>query len=344
MAAAGDEQTSDPLQPRISVIIPVRDAADWLERSLDALDRTQGLSDWELIVVDDGSRDGSGDLARQRGATVLRTRCAGSGPAAARNLGAAIARAPLLCFLDADVVATPFTLARFDELFQSDPGLVAAFGSYDASPFAPDFFSQYRNLLHHFVHQSSREAASTFWAGCGAIRREAFLAAGGFDVAYRGPSIEDIELGYRLVRAGARIRLARHIQVTHLKRWTLWGILKTDIRDRALPWTALIARSGRLPDDLNLRWGSRVSAVSVFLAAGLLVGGRGRAARAGALAPLTALLLANRRLYGFFWRRRGLWFVVRAIPMHWLYYAYSSMAFALGTAVELVRARRQRAS
>ena len=82
--------------------------------------------------------------------------------------------------------------------------------------------SQYRNLLHHFVHQEGNPEASTFWAGCGAVRRAAFDAVAGYDEArFRRPSIEDIELGYRLRRAGYRIRLDRDLQCTHLKRWRL---------------------------------------------------------------------------------------------------------------------------
>ena len=68
--------------------------------------------------------------------------------------------------------------------------------------------SQYRNLLHHFVHQHGNSEASTFWAGCGAIRRSVFEEMGGFDEQrFPTPSIEDIELGYRLRQAGHRILL-----------------------------------------------------------------------------------------------------------------------------------------
>ena len=54
------------------------------------------------------------------------------------------------------------------------PALTAVMGSYDDTPSEPGLVSQYRNLLHHFVHQVGREKASTFWAGCGAVRRGAF--------------------------------------------------------------------------------------------------------------------------------------------------------------------------
>src|SRR2546426_481548 len=148
--------------------------------------------------------------------------------------------------------------------------IVCAFGSYDAAPPARSWPSFYRNLAHHFVHQRSRREASTFWAGCGAVRRDAFLAAGGFDPAYRRPSVEDVELGYRLRAAGHRIRLVPEAQATHLKRWTLGGWLGSDLRDRAVPWARLVRAGRGLPADLNFTPGDRGASALVGLA--LLLG------------------------------------------------------------------------
>jgi GT2 family glycosyltransferase len=322
-----------PVAPSISVIVPVRNGAATLSRCLEALEQSEGVTR-ECIVVDDGSSDESATLARRFGARLIESDRPGSGPARARNLGARVATAPVLCFLDADVVVYPDTLAQFVALFDADPSLAAAFGSYDASPAAPGLLSQYRNLLHHFVHQTGQEHASTFWSGCGAIRRDIFLELGGFDPTYTRPSIEDIDLGYRLHARGARIRLAKHIQVTHLKRWTLRGILTTDIRDRALPWTELIRRTGYLPNDLNLQRSGRVSALSVFALSGLLLLGCWLPrVWVACLVPLLALLACNRRLYAFFLKMRGPWFLLGALPLHWLYFAYSALAFGYGMVI-----------
>jgi GT2 family glycosyltransferase len=326
--------------PDISVIVPVHNGIGSLQRCLEALSRSEGPAR-EIIVVDDASTDGSGDLARSLGARVVRTGLTPIGPGQARNLGARVASAPLLCFIDADVLVRPSTLAEFVRVLETDPGLVAAFGSYDAHPEAPGVLSQYRNLLHHFVHQSGNEAASTFWAGCGAIRRSAFVAMGGFDPTYERPSIEDIELGYRLRAAGARIRLAKHIQVTHLKRWTFWSIVRTDLLDRALPWTALIARTRKLPDDLNVDWPSRASALSVYALVALVALGWSRpAARLATGLPIAILLACNRGLYAFLLRERGPWFLVRVLPVHWFYFAYSALAFGGGLVAACVQRRQ----
>jgi hypothetical protein len=151
------------------------------------------------------------------------------------------------------------------------PGIVAVFGSYDRAPHAGNIVSQYRNLVHHFVHQTSATSASTFWAGCGAIRRSAFLEVGGFDESYSRPSVEDIELGMRLCTAGYAILLDPHIQVQHLKQWDLWGMLVTDIFSRGVPWTRLLLRARAVPNDLNLKVSQRISALLALVALALII-------------------------------------------------------------------------
>jgi hypothetical protein len=325
------------------VIIPVYNGGHLLDRCLGALSHVSGIA-WECIVVDDGSTDGSGELAHRYGARVVRTARPRSGPGQARNLGAQLATAPLLCFLDADVQVRPETLGLFVALFTAEPEISAAFGSYDTDPYVQQHLSRYRNLLHHFVHQEAREAASTFWAGCGAIRRELFLAIGGFHPMYDRPSIEDIELGYRLRAAGGRIKLAKHIQVKHLKRWTLLGIIKTDIFDRALPWTQLVVRTGYLPNDLNVHAASRASAACVYALLILLALSWWQPVCLLLMPlPISFLLIFNRDLYRFFLTHGGLGFLLRVLPMHWLYYAYSALVFAVGIALGPLLLRRVRA-
>jgi hypothetical protein len=316
----------------LSVVVPARDAAGSLAPCLEAVTRSAGGAA-ELIVVDDGSRDATAGIARRHGATVIRHEHA-RGPAAARNAGAAAARADLVLFVDADLVLAADAVPRVLAAFAADPGLVAIFGSYDDTPACRSFVSEYRNLLHHFVHQSADEHSRSFWAGCGAIRRRVFLDLGGFDERYRRPSIEDIELGGRLARAGHRVRLDKGLRGTHLKRWTFAGMLRADVRDRAVPWARLILRQGRVPADLNLRHAHRASAALVWLGAALALAGpfasgpaRGGLALA-TLGSVAAVLILNRDFYRFLAERRGALFAARAVPMHVLYYAYASATFA----------------
>lgn len=241
----------------VSVVIPAFNAAAHLTDVLAALLMSSDKPG-EIIVVDDCSTDRTAEVARMAGARVIPTP-ARSGPARARNIGAAEAKGDLLVFLDADVRVHSDTITRILEEFEARPELDALMGRYDESPAEPDIISQYRNLLHSFVHLHGNSDAKSFWAGCGAIRRTAFLAQGGFDESYTEPAIEDIELGVRLVKAGGKIALSPLVEVTHLKKWGFVGLVRTDFLQRALPWTQLILRERSMPSDLNLHWGHRLS-------------------------------------------------------------------------------------
>jgi GT2 family glycosyltransferase len=212
------------------------------------------------------------------------------------------------------------------------------FGSYDDTPAAPNFLSQYKNLFHHYVHQHGRAEAATFWAGCGAIRRDVFLAVGGFDEAYRQPSIEDIELGYRLRRAGHTIRLAHQIQVKHLKRWTIRSLLRADVLLRAVPWTELMQRDGQMLNDLNLTWSARVAVVLAGLGLLELVAAAWWPWLLGlAAVALAAMWTLHAGLLRFFAAKRGVLFAVTALPWLWLYNLYSGLGFIGGLVRHWIR-------
>jgi GT2 family glycosyltransferase len=314
---------------RVSIVIPVHNGGDDFGRCLSGV-AAAVFPGCEILVVADGESDGSWKRAEESGIRVVRIPESG-GPARARNLGAREARGDILFFVDADVVISPETVHLVLAAFQDDPGLAALFGSYDDNPAADNFLSQYKNLFHHYVHQTACETATTFWSGCGAIRRDIFISMGGFDEDFLRPSIEDVELGYRLTRAGYRIRLVKEIQVKHLKRWTVSSLLRADFLLRALPWTALILREGKLLNDLNLKLSSRISTAAIYLLAVCLAFCyRFPWLFIPVAACALALIVLNWDLYCFFFRKRGLFFAARVLPWNWLYFFYSGLAFSIG--------------
>jgi glycosyltransferase involved in cell wall biosynthesis len=277
--------------PRVSVVIPVFNGGPGLEKCLDAIAQST-FPAFECILVDDGSTDGmTAAAAARHGARVIQMDRQ-SGPGMARNRGAAEARGDILLFVDADVLLHPDALAIAAETLQHQSHTDAVFGSYDDEPGHGSFLSQYRNLYHHWVHQQGDEKASTFWAGCGAIRRDVFLQAGGFSSDYLRPSIEDIELGTRLRKAGRGIRLEKTMLCKHLKHWRFWNLVGTDIFRRGVPWMKLVLRERSLARDLNLNISSRIATLLAGLL-GLCALVLPAAGHAAALSPAISALLAG---------------------------------------------------
>lgn len=334
-AACSAEDSTPPRAPYLTVIIPVLDGGEEFEQCLEALSRSS-FRDWDVVVVDDGSTDRSVEVARSRAARVTATD-GRRGPGATRNAGARIAPGECLFFLDADCAVHPDTLERAVAVLRADDRVDAVFGSYDDQPASPGVVSRYRNLLHHWIHQRGRAEASTFWAGCGAIRRSAFESVGGFDAdRYPRPSIEDIDLGVRLRASGGRIVLARDVQVKHLKRWTLLGAIRTDVLARAAPWTELALRSGGFPRDLNVDIGGRASVAGTW---GALASLAAALWWPGFLALAALLLIAvvanNLPFYRFLARHGGPMFAILSIPPHLLHFVAAGAGFALGIARHL---------
>jgi GT2 family glycosyltransferase len=294
----------------------------------------------ECIVVDDGSSIDIAEILRDSALkTILLRIPQRSGSAAARNMGAKAAAGDILLFVDDDVCVQPGSVAAVVAAFRADRGLGALIGRYDDAPSSPDFWSQFRNLLHAYTHRVSAGVASTFWTGFGAVRASLFFRHGGFNEAPR--KIDDVEFGTRMADAGVRIELRPELQVKHLKRWTLRSMISTDLFLRGIPWTLLVWRQLRMPNTLNLRLSSRLSVLLVC--ASVILTGFAIAGRLPWFAPgLCALLvlLLNVRFYAFLRGRNGNWFALRGVGAHCIYFLIAGSSFVLGSAIYMVRWRR----
>lgn len=311
-----------------TVIVPFHRNVAMLRRVLTPF-RDRAAST-ELLVAGDGPIEDWEPLADEFRASRISWTPA-QGPAVARNRAASVARGRYLLFVDGDVIAEPGVVARVEAWFAAHPEYRAVFGAYDETPEAPGFMSQYRNLQHRYVHRQNVGDARTFWAGLGAVHRQAFLEVGGYDERFRRPSVEDIDLGYRFTQAGHRIAIDPDLNGTHLKRWTFTSSLVSDVRDRGVPWTQLIQRYGGMTTDLNLAWTLRLSVVSAYLTALLLVAGVvDRRAWWGAAAALAAMMAMNVGYYAYFGRLRGPWFAVRVVGAHFVHHLCNGVSFVVG--------------
>jgi len=301
----------------LTAIVPATNRPATIERCVDAIRRADDPPE-ELIVVEEPPK---------------------SGPAHARNLGALEATGDILVFVDSDVIVHRDAFRRIRAAFAASPRLDALFGSYDDAPEAPGAVSGFRNLLHHDVHQRSAGPAATFWAGLGAVRRELFLRAGGFDAArFPLPSIEDVELGARLAAGGARIELDPELLGTHLKAWTLTEMVRTDFARRGVPWVSVLLEGQGSASVLNLGWRHRLSAATCVLGAAALVRRRPLLAAAAA-ASLVAL---NHDFYALLLRRRGPVEAAAGVGLHALHHLTGAAAVPAALVARSLSARDER--
>ena len=296
---------------RLTAVVPATDEPPSLERVRAAIEAADEPPE-EILVVEHP---------------------AATGPARSRNAAAQVAGGDVLVFVDSDVLVHPDVFRRIRAAFRDDPGVTAIFGSYDDAPECRRMVSTFRNLLHHHIHQTSAGPAHTFWAGLGAIRRDAFVAAGGFDTDRFGPpSVEDVELGMRLIESGRRIELDPHLLGTHAKQWRFRDMVWTDLRRRAAPWMGVLVAHRRLPATLNLGWRHRLSALASLVLAGAAV----KRSRKHGLAALWVLVLANRSFYALVARRGGPALGLLALPLHVVHHLTAVLAVPLGIAHYLV--------
>jgi GT2 family glycosyltransferase len=325
----------------IVVVIPTFGRSDLLDRCIAALE-TAGMTD--IIVVDDASPDSSvAEVAGRRNTRLIQLPV-NAGPAGARTAGAAAAgAADILYFVDSDVLVAPDVRAHLDAAF-ADPAIAAVFGCYDDAPAETDLMSLYVNLRHREIHRLSAGPADTFWAGCGAVRRVAFEAVGGFDPSRRWNFIEDVELGRRLDRAGYAIRLDARLQGKHLKRWTWATSARTDAMLRARPWVRLMLEETRVMRGLNADRGGRASILAVAaippcLAAAFVWPPALLLAALG----LLAIPLLNRRLFARFAQLRGLGFAACCVPLHAFHLGCVAVGLGVGLLDHLHPARGRNA-
>jgi glycosyltransferase involved in cell wall biosynthesis len=185
--------------PELSVVVPVRDGQALLPALLESLDAQQlPRARFEVVVVDSASGDASAEVAERRGARVVRETLPGR--ARSRNAGAAVARGAALAFVDADCVAVPGWLGALERGLQASELAAGPVEIVTRTP--PSSLERFEALSRydqeHAVHEGWAASASL------AIRRDAFEALGGFDVAYRHVG-EDVDLCLRGVRRGMRI-------------------------------------------------------------------------------------------------------------------------------------------
>jgi glycosyltransferase involved in cell wall biosynthesis len=217
-------QTEAGRAPDVSVVVPAHRAAATLPACLRSLTNQQCSVTYEVIVVDDGSDDGTSESALRFDVRVLRS--SRQGPAAARNLGASRARGRILLFTDADCQP------RFDWIEEmlkplADPDVAAVKGAYRS--FQKELVARFVQLDREQRYRRTRgyPYVDSLFTNAAAIRRPVFEDVGGFDTALKVH--EDTDLSFRLRRRGHHIRFNPHAIVYHHHPTTLRRYLKVQM-------------------------------------------------------------------------------------------------------------------
>jgi GT2 family glycosyltransferase len=299
--------------PAISFIVPVRDDAARLRRCLQSIATTGARVPCEVIVADNGSIDGSDDVARQAGARVVSL--AGMRVAAMRNAAAAAASGDVLAFVDADhEIDAGWAVHALDVLRGPHAGAVGA--PYEAPPDGTWVQRAYDRL-----RRRARRQSDVGWLGSGniAVRRRVFDELQGFDTTLE--TCEDVdfcrrlrERGYRLIE-DPRLRSIHHGDPASLKalflgelwrgRDNLRASLRGEFRLRELPSLAIPVA------DLALL-AAAAAGIATFSAAGL-------AASAAALTPIVGLSLLRASVMSRRRRPASVMGTLQSIPVALVY-------------------------
>jgi glycosyltransferase involved in cell wall biosynthesis len=334
MSAKGRELMSETL--RLSVVVSVRDSGSTLGEALAAIRASDLPRDsYEIIVVDDASTDGSVAIAARYADTVVRLSGRCSGPAYARNRGVELARGAIVAFVDGDVVVRQDTLSLMLATLVERPDIDAVSASHADDSGAPNFVSQYWNLILRFGEQRHSARCAQFAPGCGAVRRKAFLSVGMYDEwRFATACLENVELGERLLGKGHGVLLSSELKVTHLKQWDLGSVcrevwFRSRVLARSLGYSRMSAAApSEVVFTLSRALTPAIALLTTLMLAAAFVPSPHAAAKGGA--ALAALLLTNLPVHRFYASARGFGFALLSAPLHIFVQIVAAVALCAG--------------
>jgi lipopolysaccharide/colanic/teichoic acid biosynthesis glycosyltransferase/glycosyltransferase involved in cell wall biosynthesis len=331
------------IEPRASVVVPAYNAAATLPACLAALaHQTVSSTEFEVIVVDDGSTDDTAALARAAGVQVIRQ--AHAGPAAARNRGAAAASGDLVFFTDADCAPVPGWITELIGAFD-DPLVAGAKGAYltRQREVVPRFTQL--EFLERYDRMAGAETIDFVDTYSAAYRRSVFLANNGFDTIFPTASVEDQEFSFRLAEKGYRLVFVPTAQVYHRHNPTLHAYVRRKFLIGY--WKSLLAHwhPGRIvsdsytPGTLKLQIvlvGAMLGAAAISVVTNLIIGSLWWPGFAVlGIAALIFLLTTASFLAKVWVRDRGL--LLPAVGLLWI----RALSLGAGFAAGLIRFRHK---
>ncbi len=302
--------------PFISVVIPNHNGEKTIGLCLEAAFASE-YPDFEIIVVDDCSADGSISIIEKYPCRLIRLAAHG-GASKARNAGAQNSRGEVLFFIDADCLLQPDTLTKAAAAYRNQPAGVIIGGTYTLMPYDRNFFSIVQSVFIHYSETKNCSTPDYIATHAMLMAKDLFLQSGGFNERFM-PILEDVDYCHRLKKDGVRLVMVPEIQVQHIFNFTLGRSMRNGFR-KSKYWTFyslknkdLLADSGTASRELKFNVFSCFINLLLLLAAIMLQSWL-------FILPLGLLfvcnLYLNRKLIGTFHATAGPFFAILAV----LYY------------------------
>lgn len=297
----------------ISVVSPAFENAEQVASMLASLRERSGSKGYEVLVVDDGSRDRSIEAVCEKYSATYVRLAQNKGACAARNEGARLASGENILFLDSDAVAQSDLIMEAEVALQ-DSVWDAAIGGPDYKSANNGIFREFWALVKAQSLPRAMGASTTFYPMIGAIRKSVFTQCGGFDEKFQGASVEDYEFSQRFAAQGWRVRFWPALRVRmHYPDW------RRNLRQsfsRAAKWVLLRRLGGGFDNHTTtfVQATGMLSAASLVITTGLVLAGFLAWAWMGV--ALTAYFCANLYFYCYVFQHRAVMRAIIIFPLH----------------------------
>lgn len=326
-----------------SIIIPYHNSGDTIGRLLTSIYHSRGAPAFEVIVVDDGSKEqfkSQKSKVKSGRQKLLRveTLPKNMGPAVARNRGVRVARGKFVVFADSDVEFFPDTLHNLYKIYKDDPDVVAVTGVWVKEQRSTAFFPNFKALRDWSYWINERDKSGYYFlfsTRIASIKRSVFERLGGFDETYPAPLVEDIELTYRIARRYAII-FAPHVRVRH-EFESFWPVAKKYFL-RAYYWTKLYGRRKKF-DPVATTWWEALTAMTGVAVVGIcflvLLSYLSHLGNLGYLKIFWIVVIGlhlflTRKFLSFMVREKGIVFAVKGFFMGLVLYCFIFAGAAFG--------------
>jgi len=320
------------MKPFFSLIIPYHNSAETTKRLLGSIQKSKNAPTYEVIVVDDGSKEKYNSYKSYKNYNnyrILRLP-KNMGPAVARNRGVNVARGKFVVFADSDVEFFPDTLANLAKIYHEDPDVVAVTGVWVKEQRSKAFFPNYKALRDWSYWINERDKSGYYFlfsTRIASIKKTVFTRLGGFDETYPAPLVEDIELTYRIARRYAII-FAPHVRVRH-EFEGFWPVAKKYFL-RAYYWTKLYQRRKKFDPVATTWWEALTTISGVAVVFFLLMSLMSPIGRMGLMVSLFLHLFLTRKFLAFMVREKGIVFAIKGFFMGLVLSCFIFAGAALG--------------